>query len=229
MNGANFTLGLAWAMGWLFVAYMIFTDAGDAPPPQSQSVEELTTEIETPIDVSDDSDPEDTPPLDDADEGGDFEAAVMDNAALGVNSTALVIIKENEDLRLEAFRNASGWLQIGYGHSGDDIELGQKISKAEANALLSEDLFEVENAIKAAVSVPLNDNEFSALASFAYDIGVSAFWSSTILDKLNAGDRVGAANSFLYWNKMSSNGELIEDMALTERRKRERELFLTPE
>lgn len=77
----------------------------------------------------------------------------------------------------------------------------------------------VEDLVKVAVSV----NQFSALVSFAYNIGLNALSGSTLLKKLNAGDIIGAADQFLRWNKAGGK----ELKGLTDRRHAERDLFLT--
>ena len=70
--------------------------------------------------------------------------------------------------------------------------------------------------------VEVNQNQFDAMTSLAYNIGVGAFSNSTLLKKVNAKDFTGAGNEFLKWDK--SNGKPL--LGLTRRRQREKELFL---
>lgn len=72
------------------------------------------------------------------------------------------------------------------------------------------------------VVVPLTQNEVDALSSFIYNLGAGAFESSTLVKKLNLGDKVGAANEFPRWNKAGGK----EVTGLTTRRLKEKELFL---
>jgi lysozyme len=76
------------------------------------------------------------------------------------------------------------------------------------------------------VQVPLNDAAFGALVSFAFNAGLGNLGQSTLLRKLNAGDRAGAAEQFLVWNKGRVRGVLTELPGLTRRRRAERALFL---
>jgi lysozyme len=114
-----------------------------------------------------------------------------------------------------------GTLTIGYGSTGPHVYIGKEITEAEGKELLKVDLQTAESAVTKAVKVPLKQNEFDALVSFVFNVGGGAFRSSTLLKKLNAGDRIGAANEFERWNK--SKG--IELAGLTRRRLAERNLF----
>jgi lysozyme len=75
------------------------------------------------------------------------------------------------------------------------------------------------------ILVPLNDNEFSAIVSFVYNIGVGAFAKSTFLRLLNSNtDRVTVSEQMLRWNKAGGK----ELPGLTRRRQAEKALFLHP-
>ncbi|HEY9643548.1 MAG TPA: lysozyme, partial [Coleofasciculaceae cyanobacterium] len=100
---------------------------------------------------------------------------------------------------------------------------GMQITEAQAEEFLKRDLAKFENAVTNLVEVKLNQDQFSALVSFAYNVGENALAGSTLLLLLNQGDYQGAADQFLRWNK-GDNGELP---GLTRRRKAERALFLS--
>ena len=144
------------------------------------------------------------------------------NANLRMNDAGLTIIEESEGIRLEAYNAGGQWL-IGYGHSRT-AQAGMTITESQAEQLLREDVRASEDAVKKMVLVPLNENQFSALVSFAYNLGAGAFSRSTVLDALNAGDYTQAADNFRNHNK--GGGEVIQH--LVERREKERALFLTP-
>lgn len=78
------------------------------------------------------------------------------------------------------------------------------------------------------VTVPLEENQGIALTSLLYNIGVTAFTTSTLLKLLNQGDYDGAAAQFLVWNKITKNGRKVVSKGLQNRREAERALFLTP-
>ncbi|MBB3977358.1 GH24 family phage-related lysozyme (muramidase) [Rhizobium azooxidifex] len=117
---------------------------------------------------------------------------------------------------------------IGVGHTSaagpPKVVRGMKITAAESDEILSRDLKTFEAGVRSAVKVPLNQNEFDALVSLAFNIGVSAFSKSTLVKKLNAGDRAGAADQFIVWNK--AGGRVLK--GLVNRRASERALFIKP-
>jgi lysozyme len=143
------------------------------------------------------------------------------------NDRGIAIIKESEGLRLEAYSYAGQWL-IGYGHSAT-AKSGMKITEAQAEDLLRQDLGVCEKAIADAVTVPVSANAFSAMASLCYNIGWQKFAASSVVKRLNAGDREGAADAFLMWTKGTINGERVSLPHLEVRRQRERALFLSEE
>lgn len=96
------------------------------------------------------------------------------------------------------------------------------ITKEQAVALLQADLVDTGRDVLAAVMVELNDNEFSALLSFTFNLGIGNLRSSTLLKMLNGGDRAGAADQFPRWNRAGGR----ELLGLTRRRAAERKLFL---
>lgn len=144
---------------------------------------------------------------------------------LGILDTVQEWARENEGLRLQAYQGLSGKWLIGYGHSGN-VRPGMSISKTRAEELLREDIKVVGDYVKSVVKVPLNAAEFSAMVGLAFNIGTTSFGKSTVLRKLNEGDREGAANGFLLWTKTRKNGELVVIPQLTQRRFEERALFL---
>lgn len=141
---------------------------------------------------------------------------------LRINDAGLQIIKDSEGLRLEAYSAGSQWL-IGYGHTRT-AHAGMTITEAQAEQLLREDVQDAENSVRQRVSVPVNENQFSALVSLSYNLGSGNFSRSSVLDALNAGDYAGAADNFL--NHNLAGGQVNEH--LTHRREKERALFNTP-
>ena len=144
------------------------------------------------------------------------------------SQTGIDLIKRFEGLELESYQDIAGIWTIGYGHAGPEAVLGRRITKDAAEQLLAMDLKPREQAVERLVSVPLNQNEFDALVSFVYNVGVEAFSRSTALRRLNAGDRIGAADALTWFNKATVNGVLREVQGLTRRRAAEKALFLTP-
>lgn len=133
------------------------------------------------------------------------------------------LIKEFEGLSLDAYMCSAGVLTIGYGHTGG-VQKGDRITEKKAEELLQDDLKKFENGVLRLVRVPLNQNQFDALVSFAFNLGVGNLGKSTLLRKLNDRDFKGAAAEFVRWNK--AGGRELD--GLTRRRNAEAELFSTP-
>ncbi len=138
------------------------------------------------------------------------------------SESGLDLIRKYEGLQLAAYVCPGGKLTIGYGHTGADVTTGKKIDAEEANALLRKDVQRFEKSVNELVMVPISQGMFDALISFSFNLGAGSLKSSTLLKKLNADDREGAADEFLKWNK--AKGKVLA--GLTARRESERELFL---
>lgn len=143
--------------------------------------------------------------------------------------SGLELIKSFEGLRLKAYLCPSGVLTIGYGHTGkvrgSAITSKTTITASEAEALLKEDLQCFENAVNTLVKVPLNNNQYDALVSFAFNVGTNAFKGSTLLKCLNQRNYSGASKEFGRWIYGSKN---IALEGLKKRRTAEEKLFNTP-
>lgn len=137
---------------------------------------------------------------------------------------AVNIIKKWEGLKLEAYPDpATGgapWT-IGYGATGPGIVKGLKWSQKQAEDRLALDVDRFMKGVRSVVKGKLKDTQLAAMTSLAYNVGVSAFKSSTLLRKFNAGDIEGAANEFPRWNKAA--GKVMR--GLTNRRIDEQALF----
>ena len=144
--------------------------------------------------------------------------------------TGFNLIKAYEGLRLSAQADAAGdadaWT-VGYGHRGG-ARPGQSVTEAEATRLLQSDVAPIEAVIRKTVRAPLNQNEHDALVSLIFNIGEANFKRSTVLRKLNAGDRLGAAEAFERWSRARVDGKLVRLDGLVRRRAAEKSLFLMP-
>ena len=135
------------------------------------------------------------------------------------------LIKAFESFKPNAYYDKAGVLTIGYGTTKfDKPDLTEKstMDQTTAETMLPKSVDnnygqKVINAVK----VPLNDQQYSALASFAYNVGPTAFQNSTMLKKLNMGDFESASREFSKWNKVKGK----EEKGLTDRRAAEQALF----
>jgi len=132
------------------------------------------------------------------------------------------LIKDFEGCKFKAYLDQGGKPTIGYGHTGPEVHLGQEISQCEADRLLENDLARTELGITKLLKVDVTENEFSALVCLAYNIGLGAIETSTLLHQVNQNNFNAAANEFIKWNKIHS----IVNNGLTRRRKAEMCLFL---
>ncbi len=140
------------------------------------------------------------------------------------NNAGLELILHFENFRSTSYKCPSGVWTIGYGSTGKDIVEGMTWTDAQCEERFQRDLSRFEKAVEALVLVPVNENQFAALVSFAYNCGMHAFYSSTLLRCLNKGHPDDAAEEFKRWNKVT--GRVLQ--GLTDRREAERRLFLTP-
>lgn len=142
-----------------------------------------------------------------------------------VSAAGIDRICEFEGLRLNAYDDGVGVWTIGFGTTiypnSIKVKKGDVCTEALARAYMAYDLKKFENAVNDAVNVPLNQNQFDALVSLAYNIGTSAFSKSTLIQKLNKGDYRGAADQFDVW--INAGGKRMQ--GLVNRRAVERKLF----
>jgi lysozyme len=141
-----------------------------------------------------------------------------------INQEGFQLLTTFEGCELAAYDDGGGVWTIGYGHTGDDVYPELTISQTQAEELLRGDLEKFESYVEDAVEVEIDDNQFSALVCFCFNVGpeTEGFGGSTLLKLLNDGDYQGAANQFPVWNKV--NGEPWP--GLTRRRLAEQALFV---
>jgi lysozyme len=140
-----------------------------------------------------------------------------------INAKGLELVKRFEGLRLEAYRCPAGVLTIGFGSTGPHVRQGMVITPGEAERLLVKDLSRFEAGVEAMVTgVPTSEDEFSACVALSFNIGLNAFARSTVLRRHKQGNKIGAANAFLMWNK--AGGRILP--GLVRRREAERDLYL---
>jgi len=142
-----------------------------------------------------------------------------------INQAGIDMIKSFEGCKLEAYKDQVGVVTIGYGDTGPDVVEGLTITQEEANQRLSHKLEQFCSGVSKYVTAEVNDNQFAALVSFAYNLGLGSLQHSTLLALLNAGNASGAASQFLVWDKA---GGKVSD-GLLRRRTAEQALFLKEE
>jgi lysozyme len=132
------------------------------------------------------------------------------------------LIKKYEGCRLTAYLCPANVWTIGWGHTGN-VKKCQTITQVQADALFDKDIQRYVDGVNDVVKVELNQNQFDALVSFAYNCGVDALRKSTLLKYVNGEEFSKASAEFDRWNK--GNGKVLA--GLVRRRFEEKELFNT--
>ena len=99
------------------------------------------------------------------------------------------LLKKLEGCRLQAYKDSGGVLTIGYGHTNaagspyifDDMCITQE----QAEDILRRDVVKYENVVNSCVDVRLTQWQFDALVIFCYNVGISNFSSSKLVEVLN--------------------------------------------
>ena len=136
----------------------------------------------------------------------------------------IALIKEFEGLRLKAYKCPGGVWTIGYGHTAG-VKPGMVITEAQAEEYLKADLIAFERYLNG-LGLDLDQNQFDALISLIYNIGIGNFQKSTLLRKarINANDN-SIMDEFLRW--VYSKGRVLR--GLQRRRLREMKLYFSNE
>lgn len=140
--------------------------------------------------------------------------------------TALVLagagtVSYYEGVSNKAYLDPVGIWTICYGET-KGVDKGDYKTDEECLDSLAEELTEHHKKMVMYIKTPISEKEEAAYLSFTYNVGVGAFSKSTLLKKLNSGDRVGACNQLLRWDK--AGGKKLRGLTL--RRQSENKLCL---
>lgn len=151
---------------------------------------------------------------------------------MSVNQATVDLIKKWEGFKAKAYFDTIAsppvWT-IGYGTTaragvGVEPRAGMTITEQEATGYLKKTIDKFAQTIRPNIKRPINENEFGAFVSLAYNIGPSAFAKSSALRLFNEGRKQEAADAILLWNK--AGGKVVQ--GLVNRRNDEKKFFLTP-
>ena len=159
-------------------------------------------------------------------QNGTINAALSKPAPLRINKEGRDLIKHFEGVRLTAYHCSAGVPTIGMGNTrysdGKEVKMGDKITMQQAEELFELIVTEFENKVRPLLSASFNVNQFSALVSFAYNVGVNSLRNSTLLRIANKNPNdPNIALEFAKWNKVK--GKPLN--GLTRRRKAESDLY----
>lgn len=140
-------------------------------------------------------------------------------------------------VNIDPYLDPVGIATIGWGHAiiwhqdflrgPEGLRMARQIypnglTMQECETLFQADLVPAENAVSSFVKVPLDDDQYSALVSFTFNVGGANLHTSTLLRLLNAGQYKPAAEQFDVW--VIAKGRRID--GLVNRRNKEQALFL---
>jgi lysozyme len=152
---------------------------------------------------------------------------------VNINEATVDLVKKWEGFRADAYLCPAGVWTIGYGVTagagiGVDPKPGDRVTREQADRHLRAALERFARQIRPGITATINDNEFGAFLSLAYNIGAGGFLRSSALRHFNAGDKAKAAAAIRLWNKATVNGKRQVLQGLVNRRAEEVALFQTP-
>ena len=138
------------------------------------------------------------------------------------------LLAELEGVVLNPYKDSVGIPTIGIGSTyyedGTKVTMKDKaITKERAIQLAKNVVKSFEARVNKSILLPMTQNQFDAMVLLCYNIGESSFARSSVVRNFNAGNLQKAADSFLLWNKAGG----VVSKGLTNRRQKERNLFLT--
>lgn len=125
--------------------------------------------------------------------------ALIAASSAGAIAIGGVLITDQEGVKYTPYLDPVGIPTVCAGVTGPDVVMGKTYTKAECDNLLYKHMLPAVAAVDSSVKVKLNDYQKASLYSFTYNVGISAFKSSTLLKKLNQGDLPGACNQLRRW------------------------------
>ena len=139
-----------------------------------------------------------------------------------ISQEGIALIKRFEGCKLQAYKCSAGVPTIGFG-STRGVEMGMEISQERAEALLLEDVADFEEEVNKCVEVPLTQNQFDALVSFSFNLGLGTLQRSTVRSALLRGDEEAAIDTLLKYRR--AGGKILR--GLERRRAAEADLFFS--
>ena len=158
---------------------------------------------------------------------------------MNVSPKAVAMIKHHEGVRQKPYRCPAKLWTVGVGHvlypEQAKLPIDQRdavniriedfriFSMEEVDAILRSDLDRFERGVERYITAPFTQGMFDALVSFSFNVGLGTLQRSTLRQKLNRGDKEGAADEFLKYT--IAGGKVLK--GLVNRRNDERAIFLS--
>ncbi len=145
---------------------------------------------------------------------------------MNITHDGLALIRRFEGFRAKAYLDAAGVWTIGYGHTSaagaPHVRSGMKITRKEGERILGRDIAIFASGVQSLLARPLSESQFSALVSFAYNVGLENFRKSSVLRAVNAGDFAAVPRRLSLWVKC--RGRVLS--GLVRRRAAEAAMFI---
>lgn len=152
-----------------------------------------------------------------------------------MSTHGLDLLKQWEGFESKVYKDSAGLPTIGVGHlltkselssgkisiNGVTVQYVNGLTDTQVLDLLSQDVRPAEKAVNTNAKVVLNQNQFDALVSFTFNVGVGAFTGSTLLKLLNQGQYAEVPNQLLRWTR--AGGQVVQ--GLVNRRQNEIKLW----
>jgi len=139
-----------------------------------------------------------------------------------LSSTGEDLIKNFETLKLTAYQDQRGVWTCGWGHTGPEVVEGTTCTPAQAEIWFQQDTENAVRGVDSSLTTNVTQNQFDALVSFAYNVGVGAEAHSTMVKLINERNFTGAAAEFSKWDHVDG----VPNAGLLRRRQAEQALFL---
>ncbi|MDQ3919520.1 MAG: lysozyme [Acidobacteriota bacterium] len=147
----------------------------------------------------------------------------------------LQLLEQWEGFKLQVYKDSAGLPTVGVGHlitkseqasgtiniNGVPVKYAGGLTQQQVTDLLAQDVVPAQNAVNNGVKVALNQNQFDALVSFTFNVGVGAFTGSTLLKVLNQGQYDQVPTQLLRWTR--AGGKVVQ--GLVNRRNNEIKLW----
>ena len=143
-----------------------------------------------------------------------------------LNKAGKDLIKSFEGCKLVAYQCSAMRWTIGYGNTffedGTPVKPGDRITQAKADQLFELIVGNFADKVAKEIKTILTDNQFSAIVSLSYNIGIGNLQKSTLLKKVNFNPNDPTIRAeFAKWNK--AGGKVLA--GLTRRREAEAKLY----
>lgn len=145
-----------------------------------------------------------------------------------IQHSTINLVSGFEGFSATPYKDVRNIFSIGYGfttlNSNPVTSITPEMTQDQANIILAEKLQSFADGVNQLVKVILNQNQFDALCSFSYNLGLGALRLSALLENIN-GNKTVTLQNFTDWDNIREDGVLVKNAGLLVRRTKEFEIF----